>query len=230
MRIVLLTTETSHHLYFAWQLRESFPLHAILVEQAPGGPHPFEERRNAFERETLLQGAPRRLAELAETWTYPSANDPQAVAALAGCSPDAILLFGTGKLGRPARTAAPCCLNLHGGNPEQYRGLDSHLWAIYHQDFANLVTTLHRVDDQLDTGDIVLQSQAPLDRQTQLFQLRALNTRECVRLARLALLSLDSSGWLPGRRQIQRGRYYSALPAALEDRVERNFARYVSGL
>jgi methionyl-tRNA formyltransferase len=233
MRIVLLTTEAVHHLYFAWRLREAFPLHAILVEQpAPPAhePHPFEKRRDAFERDTLLRGAPRQLADLAETWTFASVNHTDAVAALARSAADVILVFGTRKLETAVRALAPHCLNLHGGNPEHYRGLDSHLWAIYHQDFANLVTTLHRVDERLDTGEIVLQSQVPLDHSMDLAALRARNTEECVRLSRLALTSLATSGWLPTRRQAQRGRYYSALPAALIERVEKNFARHVSEL
>ena len=47
--------------------------------------------------------------------------------------------------------------NLHGGDPEKYRGLDSHYWSIYHNDFKSLITTLHKVRPILDTGEIVLQ-------------------------------------------------------------------------
>ena len=46
-------------------------------------------------------------------------------------------------------------INLHGGDPEKYRGLDSHLWSIYHEDWASLVSTLHVVSKDLDAGDSI---------------------------------------------------------------------------
>ena len=122
------------------------------------------------------------------------------------------------------------CLNLHGGNPERYRGLDTHLWSIYHNDFGDLVTTLHHVDADLDTGDIVFQSKLKVEAGTRLHQLRAINTKVCVNLFLVALGAFQSIGWLPSREQVSHGRYYSYMPAVLKEECIRKFNRYVTGL
>ncbi len=234
MRVALLTTETTHHAYFASRLREQLPLDAVIVETRAVTPafdtfHPYEDLRDEYERDVLLGGHPTRLAQLAQTFVTDSVNDQACVTALRRLAPDIVIVFGTGRCGPAVIGAARvACLNLHGGNPEQYRGLDTHLWAIYHNDFDNLTTTLHFVDDDLDTGDVVMQAQLPLTPGLGLHELRALNTRICVDLASAALAAVRASITLPRRRQITRGRYYSFMPAVLKDTCVRNFARHVS--
>jgi len=110
------------------------------------------------------------------------------------------------------------------------RLIDTHLWAIYHRDFANLATTLHYVDSQLDTGDIVFQSQVRLHQESKLYELRALNTQLCVELCLLALTTLDSVGSLPSRKQVSQGRYYSFMPAVLKADCVNKFDTYVKTL
>jgi methionyl-tRNA formyltransferase len=232
MRTVLLTTDTPHHAYFAWRVAERFPLAAIVVETDPIDPpfdvaHPFEALRDAYERETLLAGLG-RLRDVAPTQTIRNAND--AAADLEALEPDVALVFGTGLLAQPVLGAASLCLNLHGGNPEHYRGLDTHLWAIYHRDWENLVTTLHVADEGLDTGDIVLQATLPLRNGMGLHELRSVNTEACVDLSLAALDALDGGGPLPRRPQRQRGRYYSFMPAVLKDRCVSQFETHVASL
>lgn len=236
LRIVLLTTNTSHHLYYAWQVRERFPLHAIWLENRSATCpfdtfHPFERERDAYEREVLLRGFSGGWADLAKTHEAGSFNDADTVSALRSLQPEVVLVFGACKLAEPViRTASVACLNLHGGNPEQYRGLDTHLWTIYHRDFDNLVTTLHHVDANLDTGAIVLQAQLPIDRATHLHELRLINTQVCLDLSLMALEALCARGRLPARRQAQRGRYYSFMPAVLKADCLCKFERHTAAL
>jgi len=83
-------------------------------------------------------------------------------------------VFGTGVLRAEVLEVQPRkTLNLHGGDPEEYRGLDTHLWAIYEEKFSALVTTLHRVDKGIDTGEIVERTALRLKKSMELFQLRA---------------------------------------------------------
>lgn len=232
LSVVLLTTETTHHTYFAWKLSEHFPLRAILLETGAARPpfetaHPFERLRDDYERQTLLAGGPARCADVAATLAFPSLNQTDAVTALAPLQPHVLIVFGTGHLHTPViRLPALACLNLHGGNPEQYRGLDTHLWAIYHRDFANLVTTLHHVDETLDTGDIVVQSQLRVPKGARLHELRASNARTCVEITTVALTALDRTGDVPSRKQTTRGRYYSAMPTALKEDCVVKFERW----
>lgn len=236
MKVVLLTTETTHHTYFAWQVSQHFPLRAIMLETRSVIPpfdtfHPFEERRDAYERDFLLGATSPIISDIAETHSFESMNEAECVSTLQALAPDAVIVFGTGKLYSPIiEVATVACLNLHGGNPEEYRGLDTHLWAIYHRDFNNLVTTLHYVDSELDTGDIVFQAQLKLNKDNQLHELRSINTKVCVDLTLLALNSLQATERLPARRQLSRGRYYSFMPSVLKAECVKKFQQYIAKL
>ncbi len=234
--MVLLTTDTTHHLYFAWKLNEQFPLRAIVLERERPLPpfetfHPLEKLRDDYERAILLAGGPPSWTDVTEIRECKCVNDADALAAIHNFRPEIIIVFGTGKLAEQLISAASeACLNLHGGNPEHYRGLDTHLWTIYHEDFENLVTTLHHVDSGIDTGDIVFQAALVFDRKTELQELRAINTKACVQLSLLALHSLRTQGLLPCRKQVQRGRYYSFMPSALKEECLRKFRRHTDKL
>jgi folate-dependent phosphoribosylglycinamide formyltransferase PurN len=236
MKLILLTTNTTHHLYFAWKLKEAYGISNIVLEtngsksQAENS-HPFEELRDIYEREVLLKGCTYGFSDLAETGYFDSINSADAILYIRERVPEIIVIFGTTKLSSALiESASLKCLNLHGGNPEYYRGLDSHLWAIYHNDFQNLTTTLHEVDDELDTGNIVLQQQIQLNRDSRIHELRAQNTIACFELTRMALLSLSTYGFLPSRKQISRGRYYSSMPSELKGLCEKKLKKYVSSL
>ena len=45
-------------------------------------------------------------------------------------------------------------LNIHKGLTQYYRGLDSEYWPIFFNEFDKLGTTIHKIDNNLDTGDI----------------------------------------------------------------------------
>jgi len=236
MKTVLLTTETSHHVYFAQKVAESFPWEAIFLEtQVPAKPpfetsHPFEGERDRYEQQTLLKGKPLRFQDVAKTRAFESVNAGESVTALRSIAPEVVIVFGTGKLAPAVLKASANCWNLHGGNPEHFRGLDTHLWAIYHRDFANLITTLHVVDDQFDTGDILLQDKIPLARSSKLYQLRASNTEICVMLVLKSLTIKAEEGGVPRRAQTNVGRYYSYMPAVLKAGCLAKFDQYVSQL
>lgn len=236
MNIVLLTTDTTHHKYFAWRLNERFPLRAVFLETRSARPrfdtsHPFELQRDQYEREELLADCSQPIQVIAETHSFDSMNDAPCIRLLRDLAPEVVMVFGTGKLSPSViETATAASFNLHGGNPEEYRGLDSHLWTIYHCDYDNLVSTLHCVDIELDTGDIILQTRLALTQGTQLHELRAISTRELLGMSQSALHSLQSSGRLETRRQMKRGRYYSFMPAVLKEECVSKFARHVARL
>jgi methionyl-tRNA formyltransferase len=234
--VVLLTTDTTHHLYYAWRLREAGALDAVLVQTAaPRFPfpteHAFERARDDFERETLLKAAPARLQDLVPVYEVATPNEPAALSALRQLKPDLILVFGTGVIDASVSGLPTlACLNLHGGNPEAYRGLDSHLWAVYHRDFGNVTTTLHHIAPGLDTGDVVLEARVPLAKGLQLHELRAANTKVCVDLSLTAVKIARDGLPLPSRPQRHKGRYYSAMPSVLKDVCVTAFGRHTAAL
>ena len=120
--------------------------------------------------------------------------------------------------------------NLHWADPEKYRGLDTHLWAIYHKDFGGLITTLHHLDTGLDTGDIVLQGAIPLHHKMKLHELRAANTEVCVKLTISVIDMMNRFGEVTSRSQYNKGRYYTAMPSELKGICQKRFETYTMGL
>ena len=236
VRVAVLTTDTPHHAYFVWQLAEQDLLAGVILETRghdPGFPthHPFEDDRDAYEREVLLAGMPAAIDGFADTHVSDSVNDASARAAREAAAADVVVSFGTGLIGRDLIAALPGrLLNLHGGDPEEYRGLDTHLWAIYHRDFGSLVTTLHEVAPEFDTGALAGQAAVAVERGSELHQLRAANTRACVDLTIAAARAKEAIGHVPTRPQRRRGRYYSAMPSVLKDVCVGRFAKYAAGL
>ena len=236
MKIVLLTTDTTHHTFFAYKVNERFPFHAIFIEtrnviSSFDTFHPFEKDRDTYEQRELLSGLASNLTEITDNYFFETVNCHESIADLKKLVPDVILVFGTGRLTVPLIQIAPLgCLNLHGGNPEEYRGLDSHLWTIYNRDFNNLMATLHYIDEELDTGDIIFQKRLNFDKQNRLYMLRSINTRVCVELTLLALDSLKSTGRLYSKKQLTKGRYYSFMPSALKEDCVKEFEQYVAKL
>lgn len=232
MDTVLLTTDTLHHRFFAARVHERFPWKAIVLETNRSvshfeTEHPFEVERERYETEKGY--AEMQFTASEGVCEYPTANDSCCVKWLETLAPEVVIVFGTSRLeSHTINVPSKACLNLHGGNPEYYRGLDSHLWAIYHSDFKNIVTTLHHVDSSLDTGDVVMQTGLTFPSQSQLYELRSINTLACVQMTCIALEVLMEKRKLPRRNQVQRGRYYSMMPSVLKQICHEKFSKYTA--
>ena len=232
MKIVVLTSETLHHTYFVQELNKSFPVESVLVEQnivaAPSGTHhPFEDTREDYEQRAFFQNKHLHLKDVANTCDVSTVNEPTSIALLKKIAPAVMIVFGTGMIYREVIQICPNgIINLHGGDPEEYRGLDTHLWAIYHRDFNGLVTTLHHVNEKLDDGQIILQSAIPVRRGMQLYELRRYNTEICIDMAISALDMFKRWGHTICRPQHKKGRYYSFMPSLLKEICQVRFKEY----
>lgn len=236
MRVLVLTTNTLHHAYFVRELVSQVSrLHVILettgIKPAFDIAHQFELLRDQYEREEWFKGSEPTVGDFAEVTTCANVNDSYAVESAARFVPDITVAFGIRKA-EPAliRAAGPRVVNLHGGDPEFYRGLDSHLWAIYHSDFKNLVTTLHILNETLDDGPIIGIRSVSVCRNMRLYQLRHHNTESALELMRAALEELRRTGDVSSRRQRQTGRYYSFMPTVLKEVCVKRFEKYCAGL
>jgi len=234
--MVLLTTETLHHAFFAREVGAHFPWAKILVETKTFRPpfetgHAFEKTREDIESDRFFERHPVSLRSMSDVLVVESMNSRSALDELEKLKPDVILVFGTGKLSSAVIDLCPeGIINLHGGDPEEYRGLDTHLWAVYHHDFSGLATTLHRLNAALDDGEIILKQSIPLTKGMKLAELRAANTQVCVELALAGLDMFARSKGFDSRPQSKRGRYYSFMPACLKDICVRRFEAYTEKL
>lgn len=235
MKVAILTTETTHHSYFVRRIAEAYSELRVFVEQIkpfisvpePDLFHPLVEN---FERTLWFDGQSPKISSFAPTQSFESLNSNEAIGNIREFAPDTVIAFGTGILSNiMIDTCSPHFFNLHGGDPELYRGLDSHLWSIYHGDFTSLITTLHFVSSEVDTGKIVLQGQLPLSNCEALYQLRSVNTEVCIQLTLSLLCLLDRIGTILSRPQRSKGRYYSSMPGSLKQTCVRKFERYILG-
>ncbi len=236
MRLAVLTTGSVRRRYFVERLQQRFAVAKVMIEiRDPPPPiptdHPLDTARNERESAHWYNGSPPRFDDIAATERHETLNDPAAVASLRALKPEVVLVYGTGPLGAEV---LDCCrdgiLNFHNGDPEEYRGLDCHLWPIYHRDFDALQMTLHRIEPELDTGAIVDRRPVPLSRGMPLADLRRAACDLSVGMALSALERFQESGGFDAMRQSRKGRYYSYMPAVLKDICTRNFERHTAAL
>lgn len=233
MKLVVLTTQTLHHTYFVRELNRVFPVAVAVVErkvyQVPfDRHHPFEDQREMYESNVFFDGKNVSISDLVPVKEVETINGPQSLESINKLRPDVVIVFGTGVVSEDIIGLCPQgIVNLHGGDPQEYRGLDSHLWAIYHRDFNNLITTLHRVNEKLDDGEIISQGPIALVPGMKLHELRRYNTELCVRLVTSALNAYLKTGRFVSQPQRKKGRYYSFMPAALKEICLTNFRKYM---
>lgn len=233
IRVVVLTTQTPHHARFVSRLLDHAEVLVLAERAPPGSADPLRERFTArtedYERHRWFNGSDPRLDDLAPTLHVPTANDPESLRWLSEQHIEVAVCFGTGILRAPTlQVLPPLRFNLHGGDPQRYRGLDSHLWSAYHGDRSGMVTALHHLSAEVDAGDLVGVEALALTGLRSLTELRARNTEAAVRLTVAALLSAQHQGWVPRWPQRETGRYYSSLPGALLERCEQRFAQLVA--
>jgi methionyl-tRNA formyltransferase len=225
-RIAVLSTDTTHHRYFLNRLKSAgVPIGLVLFETTgvvpPFAVGPlFEAEQDLFERARWQDDL-----ELTNFDVFSVDNINEATRRLADWRPDLGLVFGTRRLTDPLLQLVPRGLiNVHRGISQHYRGLDSELWAAYHRDWLNIGVTLHMVDSELDTGDVMAQESMKLAPGVRLSHLRGLATELATRLMIDVLTQLPAS--LPaGAPQLQRGRYYSFMPLELRRVVQADFNR-----
>jgi folate-dependent phosphoribosylglycinamide formyltransferase PurN len=98
------------------------------------------------------------------THTVGSINDAEALRLLAACQPEIVFLAGCRMLSKAALARIPCpVMNYHAGINPAYRGMNGGYFARAHGDADNFGTTIHRVDEGVDTGGILRQTRIPVD-------------------------------------------------------------------
>ena len=236
MRVVILTTNSVRRRFLTREVQKFASVERVFIEtRGPNAPfetsHPFEAKCKPHETEIWFDGRAPAFSDIADVEIFQSLNSSDAVAAIRAARPDIIIVFGTGKLSRDIISICPGgCVNLHGGNPEEYRGLDAALWSVYHADFGSLMTTVQILASRLDCGDIVAQSAVSMTRGMGLHELRRAGTEAAIPALRVALQGFGGTGVVKARAMANIGRYYSHMPAVLKDICVKRFERHTAQL
>jgi folate-dependent phosphoribosylglycinamide formyltransferase PurN len=102
-------------------------------------------------------------------------------------------------------------LNVHMGIAEEYRGLDSNLWAWYHGDYKNIGVSIHKLKTSLDTGDLFQVERMSITDHTEVWKLRYYESVLAVKLIGKTLNEIATQKVIL-RTQKSTGRYYSFMP------------------
>jgi methionyl-tRNA formyltransferase len=236
MKLAIFTTNTPHHLYFVRELQKAYPINLIINETEEVKAkfetgHPFEKERDEYERKFWFNNHLPSFEDFAPTLHVPNINDLEVERKLLELQPDTIVVFGTRRI-KPhiINTCPEGMINLHGGDPESYRGLDSHMWAIYHMEFHELITTIHRVNPILDDGDYLFKLPVNLEPNMPITHLRKSNTETCLNLTLMALEAYKRFGKFLSMKQKTKGKYYSFMPSELKSICIPIFEQYTSNL
>ena len=231
MKIIILTTKTDHHLFFVNNLLKKFKNIDVVIEKKISvvdysTNHKFLKKRKKFEKKFFFNNKKNYFKNVN---FFLNVNEKKCIQYIEKIKPDIIISFGVGFIKSFFLKKFKNCkiINLHGGNLNFYRGLDSHLWSIYHNDFNNLITTLHYVNKKFDTGNEIFSKKILIKKNTKFESIRALNTINCIKLVIKFLNIIKKNNRIISKKNKSIGRYYSAIPAVLINKCVKNFESHI---
>jgi len=115
-------------------------------------------RRHRAEIDAGLRALPRPTVAIdpARVTFTRTLNGPDAVAAIGSLAPDLLLQAGAGMIRSQIFTLAPLgMLNIHHGIAPLIKGMNSIAWGLWERRPEWIGATVHRVDEGIDTGDVL---------------------------------------------------------------------------
>lgn len=205
------------------------PIQWVLFNPYLQRPYLTKEQ-NAYEMERFFPDGRYGYDEgvrIEQVW---SVNNNKALTLLKENKPDICLVYGTG-LVIPEVFGVPCIatVNLHGGFLPFYRGLDTNLWAALRGDYNKLAVALHRMDENFDTGPVLMLERLQSQHDMSLVTLRYYTTLLAIDMCVTMLQQLASGADIESKlQQPCEGKYYSYVPWLLKPLADwrlRRFAR-----
>ena len=234
MKLVIFSTDTKHHRYFINKIADKFDICSVIYERKKlikdyvTGPF-FEKEETEFE-EKFFEEVEHEIDDTNLIEVY-SVNNKALAKYIEYLKPDLGISFGTGLI-KPYIFNIPKwgTINIHRGCIDSYRGLDSDLWALYNKDFDKIDVTLHYIDENLDTGDVLLQKNLSLDKVSYIYSIRYHATVMATEMV-IEILNRFSfeNKKIRGNLQSSFGKYFSAMNIEQKHRAFENFLNYKRG-
>lgn len=110
-----------------------------------------------------------------------SVNDPDSVEIIRRLQPDVVIVSNAPML-KPEVFQIPrlACLNIHQGIAPNYRGEHSVFWALLVGDYSHIGTTIHYIDEGVDTGAALARGYPALEPNDTECSIRVKNTEVAV--------------------------------------------------
>lgn len=93
----------------------------------------------------------------------PDVNAPEFIERLKAMAPDVLVSVAAPQIFRAPLIGVPRlgCINIHNSKLPKYRGMLPNFWQLYNGE-RSVGTTVHRINDSLDDGAILLQKETPV--------------------------------------------------------------------
>tara|TARA_E500000178_G_scaffold347209_1_gene400100 strand:+ start:124 stop:837 length:714 start_codon:yes stop_codon:yes gene_type:complete len=237
MNLVILTTVTTHHLFFIKSiLNRNINVFACIETNNKNNysfstKHIIDRKIIDYEASNWFNNKLPKIEDVCDNLIIKNINDEKTLEYIKKINPGLILVFGTGLIhNHIISNYKNLIFNFHGGDPQYYRGLDTNLWAIYHSDYSRISTCLHKLDSKFDNGSIYGIKKIKIKKNLKLEQMRTLNTINCIKLGKDIISKFLNKKELKLRKQFQKGRYYSAMPTSLKEICHKKFNIYTKSL
>ena len=228
MKIIIFSTDTKHHTYFINRISEYYDVCSVIYERKKivkdYDTGPFWEKEEGEFEERFFEEVDRELKVNKKMIEVHSVNNKHLVKYIESLKPDLGISFGTGII-KPYIYNIPKygTINIHRGAIKEYRGLDSDLWALYEEKYDKLNVAIHYIDEDLDTGDVLSESNCPINKVQELYQIKYYTTCLATMMVLNLLSKFKSEGKLKGVKQTKLGKYYSAMPVDKKWETQRKF-------
>jgi methionyl-tRNA formyltransferase len=234
MSLIVLSTDTPHHRFFLQKIHKLHKIDHIFFETTSYQPNfdissPFSENEKNFELEYFFKNTLNEIPS-SNIHKFSNMNSDAALKKLHEIKPEIGIVFGTRKLNEDIISSFSLYLmNVHRGIPQYYRGLDSDLWAIQEDKYNLIGTTIHLVESELDTGDILGQKYLEINKNMKIHEIRYHTTHLAVELT-LEILSSIKNNSLKLKPQVLRGKYFTFMPSRQKEIITRKFNTFCKGL
>ena len=190
----------------------------------------FGKKQDDFERRLFF---PDGNAEIQESWnvqTVENVNSAETTALFEKFLPDVLFVYGTGKI-YPEIFDWPewGAINAHGGKLPDYRGLDTNLWTALDGHPGDMMVTIHKIDEDLDTGAVYLEEKIPPHPEMALHSLRYFTTVVCTDMYLEVAQKLLAGKLKPLERKGENGRYCHPMPWLTKLKTDRILRQWGCG-
>jgi len=229
-KVLLFTTDTIHHRAFINKILENnyVTLVVFMIKEKKVKKSLFLDKVINYEKRFFFKK--KKNKPLNSYYLINNINAKKILLKIKKLKPDMGILFGTKKVHPDfINLFKGKLINVHRGIMEKYRGLDSEYWACFNKDFKSIGTTLHFVDNFLDTGKIILQKRIKINRFTRCHKLRYLTTMIAIESINKIIKQITSNKIFCKKRQTV-GKYYSSIPELFLTDGCKNLYRYCQNL
>lgn len=232
MKILFLTTDTIHHCYFIDQIKKFNDNFFIILENIKNSNlNSIEKKRRKFEKLNWYKN--KKYISIENKYknqliTTNNINSKKVIKLIKNLKPELVISFGVSKLSKNIIDISKNKIfNIHGGDVEKYRGLDSHPWSVYHSDLKSLKVTIHAVSEVLDGGKIYKIKKIDLNKNSKYFHLRYLTTNLAIKIILELIIQLRSNKKIILQKNNKPGRYYSNIPYEIESNLIKKFRNII---